>query len=81
MITLSFLCNELIQHSSIAGLTAGISHAKLIPLQVDGGCEVIGSASDYVGTLYPGERVDLLVKWDSEVLSTGSELEIIMDPE
>jgi hypothetical protein len=48
---------------------------------VDGGCEVIGSASDYVGTLYPGERVDILVKWDAEVLSTGSELEIIMDPE
>lgn len=51
------------------------------PIQVDGGCEVVGFASDYLGILYPGERVDILVKWDSEVLSTGSELEIMMNLE
>jgi hypothetical protein len=80
-ITLTSHRNKLTRHSSIAGVTIGISHAKLTPLQVDGGCEVVGSPSDYVGILYPGERVDLLVKWDSKVLSTGSDLEIIMDPE
>jgi hypothetical protein len=66
---------------SIAGITLGISHAKLTPLQVDGGCEIKGSAAEYVGILYPGERVDLLVEWDSHVHETGSNLEIIMDPE
>ena len=81
MISLVLLREELTQHSSITGLTIGISHAKLTALQVDGGCEVSGSAADYIGILYPGERVDILINWDSEVLSTGSDLEIIMDPE
>lgn len=72
---------ELTRHRSIAGITIGVSHAKLTPLQVDGGCEIAGLASDFVGILYPGERVDLLIDWDSQVYKTGSELEIIMDPE
>jgi hypothetical protein len=72
---------KLTRNSSIAGFTIGISHAKLIPLQVDGGCEIVGSASAYVGIIYPGERADILIEWDPQVKNTGSSLEIILDPE
>lgn len=81
MATLTLRWKELTQDSSIAGLTIGISHGKVTPLQVDGGCEIAGSTADYVGIIYPGERVDMLVEWDPKVLTTGSDLEIIMDPE
>lgn len=67
--------------SSIAGITINISNAKLRPLSIDGGFEIVTQVSDSVGVLYPGERVDLEVQWNQDVDDTGSQISIQLDPE
>ncbi|KAM0450070.1 hypothetical protein ACHAO4_006952 [Trichoderma viride] len=57
---------RVVNTGTVAGLTLGVDGASLQPLEVDGGCKVDAKAGDSVGTLYPGERVDLLLKWKSD---------------
>lgn len=48
---------------TLSGITFQITGASLTPLTVDGGFVIAGTASDSVGILYPGERVDLILHW------------------
>ncbi|KAL6825782.1 multicopper oxidase [Trichoderma sp. SZMC 28015] len=57
---------RVVNTGTIAGLTLGVDGASLQPTQVDGGCKVDSKAADSVGILYPGERVDLLLKWKTD---------------
>ncbi|KAH7400450.1 multicopper oxidase family protein [Cadophora sp. MPI-SDFR-AT-0126] len=66
---------------SLAGFTVQLSSANLTPLAVDGGSSVLGHASSSVGILYPGERVDLLLDWDTHSTTTSPELRVFLDPE
>ncbi|MAD83255.1 MAG: hypothetical protein CL912_09830 [Deltaproteobacteria bacterium] len=67
--------------SSLAGFTVQLSSADLTPHTVDGGYSVSGDASSSVGILYPGERVDLLVQWETDSTVKSPELRIFLDPE
>jgi hypothetical protein len=56
----------------------------MIPLTVDGGFKIAYDANktfDSVGILYPGERVDLLLKWDEPATADKPLLYINLDPE
>ncbi|KAL7948812.1 multicopper oxidase [Trichoderma barbatum] len=57
---------RVVNTGTVAGLTLGVDGASLQPMQVDGGCKVDSKPADSVGILYPGERVDLLLKWRSD---------------
>lgn len=50
-------------------------------MTVDGGFPIAGSASDSVGILYPGERVDLLLEWDNTTYSSAPRFHVSLDPE
>jgi hypothetical protein len=66
---------------SLAGFTIQVDSAKLTPLTVDGGFPITAAVSDSVGILYPGERLDCLLIWDSSSPPTSSWLHISLDPE
>jgi FtsP/CotA-like multicopper oxidase with cupredoxin domain len=48
----------------LAGFSLGAESGSLTPLTVDGGHHIDGRAVDSVGIIYPGERVDLISKWN-----------------
>ncbi|KAF5987570.1 putative multicopper oxidase [Fusarium bulbicola] len=48
---------------SVAGLSLSVGGAIIRPVRVDGGFAVKAEATETVGILYPGERVDLEVEW------------------
>jgi FtsP/CotA-like multicopper oxidase with cupredoxin domain len=54
---------RVVNTGSVAGLSIRISGAMIRPVRVDGGFGVKAEASETVGILYPGERVDLDVEW------------------
>jgi FtsP/CotA-like multicopper oxidase with cupredoxin domain len=65
---------------SLAGITVSVRGAKLRAVREDGGSQIEATSASSVGTLYPGERVDLVVEW--EVCdSKESSLRIVMDEE
>ncbi|KAG4438160.1 hypothetical protein IFR05_006371 [Cadophora sp. M221] len=72
---------RLVNVGSLAGFTVETSSATLTPLTVDGGYTIVSRASNSVGILYPGERLDLLVNWDDGHDTQSSELKIYLDPE
>jgi FtsP/CotA-like multicopper oxidase with cupredoxin domain len=57
---------RVVNTGTVAGFTISIDNAVLTPVRVDGGFEVQSEATSAVGILYPGERVDLDVKWAEE---------------
>ncbi|KAH8669773.1 multicopper oxidase-domain-containing protein [Tricladium varicosporioides] len=72
---------RLVNVGSLAGFTVKISFASLTPLTIDGGFNIAGTRSGSVGILYPGERVDVIVKWDNSTDVTLSQLHVDLDPE
>ncbi|PTB73372.1 multicopper oxidase [Trichoderma longibrachiatum ATCC 18648] len=57
---------RVVNTGSVAGLSVGVDGASLQPTHVDGGCKVDSKPADSIGTLYPGERVDVLLKWKTD---------------
>jgi FtsP/CotA-like multicopper oxidase with cupredoxin domain len=55
---------RVVNTGTVAGVTLAADGATMQPVAVDGGFAVKGEPGRSVGMLYPGERVDLLVKWD-----------------
>lgn len=51
---------------TIAGLSISVQGATLQPVEVEGGYPVEAQNSDAMGILYPGERVDALVRWKED---------------
>ncbi|KAI8711503.1 hypothetical protein NCS52_01414100 [Fusarium sp. LHS14.1] len=48
---------------SVAGFSLQMDGATMQPVRVDGGFSVQAEASESIGIIYPGERVDVDVKW------------------
>ena len=65
---------------SVAGFSVQIDGATMQPVRVDGGFSVHAEASDSIGILYPGERVDVDVKWTEDYVG-GRWLGIDLDSE
>ncbi|KAF5987243.1 L-ascorbate oxidase [Fusarium coicis] len=65
---------------SVAGLSLSVSGATIRPVNVDGGFAVKAEATETVGILYPGERVDLEVEW-KENYEGNRWLTVYMDDE
>lgn len=57
---------RVVNTGNVAGLTVSVDGASLQPTHVDGGCEVDSKPADSIGTLYPGERVDMLLEWKTD---------------
>ncbi|KAJ3459208.1 hypothetical protein MRS44_015281 [Fusarium solani] len=69
-----------INTGSVAGFSVQIDGATMQPVRVDGGFSVHAEASDSIGILYPGERVDVDVKWTEDYVG-GRWLGIDLDSE
>ncbi|KAF5603210.1 L-ascorbate oxidase [Fusarium pseudocircinatum] len=54
---------RVVNTGSVSGLSLRIGGAILRPVRLDGGFAVKAGATETVGILYPGERVDLEVEW------------------
>lgn len=70
---------RLVNTGSLTGFSMKVSNASLSPVQVDGGHEIIEAEVQKIGIIYPGERVDAILRTypsDEERL-----LEIEMDDE
>ncbi|TVY84216.1 Oxidoreductase ptaE [Lachnellula suecica] len=66
---------------SLAGFSLGISPGAFTPLTVDGQFPIAGKASQSVGILYPGERVDLLLHLNPLEKASAPTLHVHLDPE
>ena len=58
-----------------------MSHAKMLAIQVDGGSDIEAEASNSVRTIYPGERVDIIVRWNTSAAHGGRRLRVSLDEE
>jgi hypothetical protein len=67
-------------HRSLAGFTIQIPTASLTPLTVDGGFYIATKRANSVGILYPGERLDVIVKWN-QIPALTSRMNIQLDSE
>lgn len=56
---------RLVNTGTVAGITLMVDGATLQPVAVDGACSVDSQPGRSVGILYPGERVDVMVRWDA----------------
>ncbi|KAJ4154434.1 hypothetical protein NW765_015192 [Fusarium oxysporum] len=54
---------RVVNTGSVAGLSLRAGGAIIQPVRVDGGFAVKAEATETVGNLYPGDRVDLEVEW------------------
>ena len=70
---------RLINVGAIAGFSVQISGATLQLITVDGGFTVTSSPADKLGILYPGERADVVARWDEGIIQ--SQLLIGLDRE
>ncbi|KAJ6442213.1 Multicopper oxidase family protein [Purpureocillium lavendulum] len=57
---------RLVNTGSLAGFSMSVDGATLQPVAVDGAASVKEHAGQSVGILYPGERADVLLKWDKD---------------
>ena len=58
-----------------------MQNAKVLAVQVDGGNEVEAEEADIVGTVYPGERVDVLTRWMPDASHEETSLFVTLDEE
>jgi len=69
---------RVVNTGSVAGFSVGLEGATLEPVSIDGGFNVQSEAVQTVGVLYPGQRVDLFVRWNSDY-TDSRQLVIYMD--
>jgi FtsP/CotA-like multicopper oxidase with cupredoxin domain len=66
-----------------AGMLAGISIAltdhSMTLIQVDGGSNVVPQTAGSMGVLFPGQRMDVILRWDAS--SSSSKIQIALDTE
>ncbi|KAL2672296.1 hypothetical protein Neosp_012998 [[Neocosmospora] mangrovei] len=65
---------------SVAGFNLQMDGATMQPVRVDGGFSVQAEASESIGIIYPGERVDVDINW-TEDYAGGRWLRIDLDSE
>ncbi|KAG0650862.1 Diphenol oxidase 1 [Hyphodiscus hymeniophilus] len=56
---------RIVNVGTLAGFTIRAGSGSFQPITIDGGNLVEGRSVESVGIIYPGERVDLLSKWDA----------------
>ncbi|KAF5720936.1 putative multicopper oxidase [Fusarium globosum] len=71
---------RVVNTGSVAGLSLRVDGAIIRPVRVDGGFAVKAGATETVGVLYHGERVDLEVEW-KENYAGDRWLTVYMDDE
>ncbi|KAF4457103.1 putative multicopper oxidase [Fusarium austroafricanum] len=71
---------RLVNTGTIAGFSIKIDGAKIRPIHVDGGFDVRAEATETVGIVYPGERVDFDIEWEDSY-SKDRSLTVYMDDE
>jgi FtsP/CotA-like multicopper oxidase with cupredoxin domain len=70
---------RIINTGMLAGVSISILGASLTVIEVDGGHGVAGKECSSFGILFPGQRVDLIIKWTSA--SSPSSMTIDFDEE
>jgi FtsP/CotA-like multicopper oxidase with cupredoxin domain len=71
---------RVVNTGSVAGFSVSLEGATVKPVAIDGGFNVQSEAVETVGVLYPGQRVDFSVRWDS-YYTDSRQLIIYMDEE
>ncbi|RDA90781.1 hypothetical protein CP533_3606 [Ophiocordyceps camponoti-saundersi (nom. inval.)] len=69
---------RIVNTGSVAGFSLGLDGAELQTVAVDGACAVRDRPGRSVGVLYPGERIDVLLRWMDE---RDARLNIYLDDE
>jgi FtsP/CotA-like multicopper oxidase with cupredoxin domain len=62
-----------------AGFFLGLQTSMLTPLTVDGGFSIIGQAAKCIGSLHPGQRMDLLLEPTNRAGDPDESLSITLD--
>ncbi|KAF4633335.1 hypothetical protein G7Y89_g4775 [Cudoniella acicularis] len=71
---------RIVNVGSLAGFSLGLSSGTLRPLALDGGFPIDGLPTKSVGIIYPGERLDLLLRTEKST-DLSSSLTINLDQE
>ncbi|KAK9778464.1 putative Iron transport multicopper oxidase FET3 [Seiridium cardinale] len=71
---------RLINVGTIAGFSPAVDDASLQAISVDGGSSILAQPALSIGAIYPGERVDAILRWLKPKIS-DSRLHINLDPE
>ncbi len=50
-------------------------------IQVDGGLPIVSHVANSIGSLYPAERVDVVLRWSESNFDTDTEITIALDKE
>jgi hypothetical protein len=67
---------------SLKGITLTLTNANMTAIQVDGGGRIKPVQNIHsIGVLYPGERVDFLVDWNTLERESESSLVVTVDKE
>lgn len=72
---------RIVNVGSLAGFSIQTSNAKMLAIHVDGGNEIEASDADMLGIIYPGERVDIIIRWNIGAELVGSSLQVSFDEE
>ncbi|KAK2612625.1 hypothetical protein QQS21_001397 [Conoideocrella luteorostrata] len=70
---------RLVNTGTVAGVTVAVDGATIQPVAIDGGFAVRDEPGSSAGILYPGERADVVVRWDEG--AQGSNLHVDLDDE
>jgi FtsP/CotA-like multicopper oxidase with cupredoxin domain len=67
---------------SLKGITLSLTNANMTVIQLDGGGKIKPVQNIHsIGVLYPGERVDFLVDWNSLERESETSLVVTVDKE
>jgi FtsP/CotA-like multicopper oxidase with cupredoxin domain len=58
---------RIINVGTLAGVTVGFDNAALKVIQVDGGTRVTSEAAKSIEIVYPGQRTDFILEWQSDM--------------
>jgi FtsP/CotA-like multicopper oxidase with cupredoxin domain len=68
-----------INSGMLAGISITLTGHSMTVIQVDGGGNVVPHTAGSVGVLFPGQRMDVILRWDSS--ASSSTIQIALDTE
>jgi FtsP/CotA-like multicopper oxidase with cupredoxin domain len=68
---------RVINSGMLAGISITLTGHSMTVIQVDGGGNVIPHTASSVGVLFPGQRMDVILRWDSS--ASSSNIQIALD--
>lgn len=60
----------------LAGFTISVTGGSMLPIQADGGSDIIGRWTKSMGNLYPGQRVDVVFSGNDNVQNAALEVSL-----